>query len=200
MPQPEQPPSPPCPFCDPDPIANTILHQGTDFYVMADFAPQTTGHALIIPRQHYPHLAAMPPELDEEFVDLKKSFGAFFLQHYGELTFWEHGVFGQTVPHAHQQVLSTRIDPALFRQRGIEFRTPKELRAAWGRYREPYFSVESEGFSRFLPPEVELSRKLVNYARETQGGNWLLPPDVRRANGAPLIEALAQAWRGFQSA
>ena len=39
-----------CPFCNRDLIHNTFLHEGRDFFIIADYAPLAEAHLLLIPR------------------------------------------------------------------------------------------------------------------------------------------------------
>ena len=187
----------PCPFCTIDPDINLILHQGHEFLAMADYAPQAEAHVLIIPRRHLPHLAAMSPKLDEEFASLKERFGAFVLECYGELTYWENGVFGQSVPHAHQHVMSISFDTNLYADEGLPFATPADLRALYESEPRHYFTVEHAGVSRYLPPDIEIHRRLLKYGRETMGGLRLLTREQRKEAAAPYLETLAARWQAY---
>jgi len=184
-----------CPFCNRNLIQDTFLHEGSDFFIIADHAPLAEAHLLLIPRLHYPHLAALPPALDEEFEALKARLGDFVHGHYGALTFWENGVFGQSVPHAHLHALSLSLDPALFADQGPAYNGMADLRARQAANAGPYFTIEHGGEARFLPPDRDLYRRIIMYARQTHGGQWLLSRDDRRTQGAPLIEALKARWR-----
>lgn len=186
-----------CPFCKVNAAENTVLFEGDGFFLMADFAPLSEGHILLIPRDHYPHLAALPQALDEEFERLKAWAWRFIERRFGRLAFWENGIFGQSVPHAHQHILSTRFDTTLFADAGIPFAGLAGLRAAHAARPGTYLTVECDGVARFLPPEQELASKLLRQAREAEGGMWLLRSAERRSKAGPLIEALAEAWREY---
>lgn len=192
-------PSKPCPFCSLDPAANLMLHEGTDFFAMADFAPQAAAHVLIIPRRHLACLAVMPASMDEEFSELKRRFGDFVLGAYGELTYWENGVFGQSVPHAHQHVMSVSFDTALYADEGPAFETPADLRALYDAAPGHYFTVEHAGVSRYLPPDLEIHRSLLRYGRETMGGLRLLTPQQRREAAKPYLETLLERWERYSA-
>jgi histidine triad (HIT) family protein len=189
----------PCPFCNLDPAANLILHEGDDLFVMADFAPQAEAHILIIPRRHLSCFAVMPASMDAEFSTLKQRFGDFVLESYGELTYWENGVFGQSVPHAHQHVMSVSFDTALYEDDGAPFETPADLRALYDAAPGNYFTVEHAGVSRYLPPDIEIHRRLLRYGRETMGGLRLLTPQQRREVAKPYLDTLLVRWRQYAS-
>lgn len=184
-----------CPFCNRDLIQNTFLYDGRDFFVIADHAPLAEAHLLLIPRLHYSHLAALPPALDQEFEALKARLGDFVLAHYGALTFWENGVFGQSVPHAHLHVLSLSLDLPLLAGEGPEFNGIADLRERQAGSAGPYFTIEHGGEARFLPPDRDLYRRIIQYARQTHGGQWLLSRDERRIHGAALVETLKARWQ-----
>ena len=183
-----------CPFCRIDSL-DTVLYEGDGFYVIADFAPVADAHVLLIPRGHYPHIAALPEALHAEFEALKARLGDFVRSQYGALTFWENGVFGQSVPHAHQHVVSMSLDDALYRGHGPVFEGIAGLRERYQAAPTPYFTVEQGGDARFLPPDWDLYLRVIQYARSTHGGQWLLSRDERRVHGLPIIEALRQRWR-----
>lgn len=191
--------SKPCAFCSLDPAANLILHEGSDFFAMADFAPQAAAHVLIIPRRHFACLAVMPASMDAEFSELKRRFGDFVLDVYGELTYWENGIFGQSVPHAHQHVMSVSFDTALYADAGPAFGTPAELRALYDAAPRHYFTVEHAGVSRYLPPDLEIHRSLLRYGRETMGGLRLLTPEQRREAAQPYLETLLERWQQYSA-
>ena len=90
-----------CAFCQRSDIAANILKETTAFLVVADHAPLVEGHILIIPKSHYACYGEVPAELDAELLALKREVQEFFAQYYAPAVFWEHGVFRQTVFHAH---------------------------------------------------------------------------------------------------
>ena len=185
----------PCAFCDRDRTRDTLLHEGTDFYVIADHAPTHDAHILLIPRQHYRHLASLPAELDAEFEATKQRLGEFVRDSFGGgLTFWENGVFGQSVPHAHQHAISMHIERTFYDAHGPAYEGIEGLRqthAALGR--DIYFSLEQEGEGRYLPPDWDLYMQVVNAARQTHE-QWRYDRDGRRERGGPIVERMKQIW------
>ena len=89
-----------CTFCRRNDIAY-VLQETPNFLVAADHAPLVEGHLLIIPKQHYACYGAVPPELDAELFALKREVRRFLDRFYAPVVFWEHGIFRQTVFHAH---------------------------------------------------------------------------------------------------
>lgn len=190
----------PCPFCAPAHQLPTLVEEGRDFFIIADHAPFAEGHLLLVPRVHYPCLALVPAELDAEFAALKARIAAFVRETYGAVTFWENGIFGQSVPHAHLHAFPHRWDPDLYRREGLAFSDLSGLRACYARRPGPYFTLEQDGEGCFLPPDRDLYFRIVRYARESFGGAWLLRRDERRLRGAPLVEAVRQRWARWRSA
>ena len=184
-----------CAFCDRDRTRHTLLHEGVDFYIIADYAPTHDAHLLLIPRYHYKHLASLPPELDAEFEATKWRLGEFVQSRYGGgLTFWENGIFGQSVPHAHQHAISMRLDPVHYDAHGPAYEGIEGLRsvhAALGR--DMYFSLEQDGVGRYLPPDWDLYMRVVNLARQTHE-QWKYGRDERRVHGGPIVEAMKEVW------
>src|SRR5215472_12281607 len=93
-----------CEFCQQETLSN-ILYQSEHFVLLADHAPVVSGHILILPRDHYTCYGAVPASLDAEFLDLKAHVTAFCRATYQDPVFFEHGVFHQTVFHAHLHVI-----------------------------------------------------------------------------------------------
>lgn len=187
-----------CPFCHIDPTTNLILQQTPDFTVMADFAPIALAHLLIIPRPHLPHLAALPPELDEEFMALRQRFGDFVHSAFGGVMFWENGVFGQSVPHAHLHVMSGSVDTAIYAKSGIAFAKPAELREAHRQGEATYFTIEHEGIGRYMPPDSALRQTILDASRHRPGMLPHVSRDDQRQLGAPYIAAMGQCWQEYR--
>jgi len=185
-----------CTFCNPEAFREYLLYEGDSFFIIADFAPIAEAHLLLIPREHYPHLAALPLHLHDEFESLKALLGDFVRENYGSLTYWENGIFGQSVPHAHLHAISVNFDTQIYAGRGHDFTGIAGLQerhaASDGGH---YFMIEQQGEARLLPPDWELYLSIVRFARNSRPINWRFDRDERRVRGGPLIEALMQRWR-----
>jgi diadenosine tetraphosphate (Ap4A) HIT family hydrolase len=184
-----------CAFCDPEATRAYRLHEGRDFYVIADHAPVAEAHLLLIPRQHYPHLAALPPELDAEFHALKSHLGDYVRSHYGRLTYWENGVFGQSVPHAHLHTIAIEMDTTLFEHQGEAIGDLPSMRSQWRQRGGHYFMVEHEGIGRLMPPDPDLYVRIIRHARERNGGMWRYAAPERKLHAQPVVEAMIARWR-----
>jgi hypothetical protein len=109
------------------------------------------------------------------------------------LTYWENGVFGQSVPHAHLHAISVSFDPHLYIDQGRAFSGIAGLQAEHDGGH--YFMIEQQGEARLLPPDWELYLSIVHFARHSRPTNWRFDRDERQARGALIIEALKQRWR-----
>jgi diadenosine tetraphosphate (Ap4A) HIT family hydrolase len=183
----------PCVFCSRDRTRNVFLYESDNFYVIADHAPIAEAHLLLIPHGHYPHLAALPEHLHDEFESLKAMMGGFVEQNYGALTYWENGVFGQSVPHAHLHAISVAFDPYLYIDQGRAFSGIAGMQEQHeGGH---YFMIEQQGEGRLLPPDWELYLSVVRYARHSRPINWRFDREERQRRGGPIVEALKRRWR-----
>jgi histidine triad (HIT) family protein len=184
-----------CPFCNRDQTREFLLHEGDDFYVVADFAPVAEAHILLIPRNHYPHLAALPASLEAEFHELKTHIGDFVREQYGKLTFWENGVFGQSVPHAHLHTLSVDMDASLIAKHGTPVHALSDLRNHHAGHDSQYFLVEHAGVGRVMPPDPQIYWSIISDAKARNGGTWQYTAAERRIYGRAQVEALIKRWR-----
>lgn len=188
-----------CPFCDREQTSRYLLHEGDEFFVIADFAPVADAHLLLIPRRHFPHLAAIPPELEPEFESLKEQVGTFVRGQYGRLTHWENGVFGQSVPHAHLHFISVEMDTELLNRHGAPIASLADLRAHHQRYESHYFLVEHEGVGRVMPPDAQLYWNIISDAKARNGGAWQYTAAERRLRCGDQVQALMRRWREHHS-
>jgi diadenosine tetraphosphate (Ap4A) HIT family hydrolase len=183
-----------CAFCYREATRSSLLFEGDNFYVIADHAPIADAHLLLIPYEHYPHLAALPTSLHDEFELLKARLGDFVQQNYGALTYWENGVFGQSVPHAHLHTISLSLDPAVYVDHGHDFSGIAGLQERHAVNGGHYFMIERPGHARMLPPDPELYIRIIRHGQSISPTRWLPSRDERRNRGVVLIEALKQRW------
>jgi diadenosine tetraphosphate (Ap4A) HIT family hydrolase len=198
--------SPDCAFCDPSSLS-AVLMETERFLLVADYAPLVEGHTLIIPRAHYPCYGALPLELEPELVALKRRVARFFRARYRPAVFFEHGVFHQTVFHAHLHAFPFGpINLRLFELAlpdGLPVNGLAELRA-WYNERGPYFYVEQprqpdrELEAAVFPPEEERYFRALRTIREqTETIAGFRPAPLRRLEGMANVQALARAWAKF---
>lgn len=187
----------PCVFCNLPP-ENTLLHQTDAFYVIADYAPLTPGHLLLIPKQHVPCLAELPPGYDAEFESVKSLIAQFALETYGRLTFWENGIVGQSVPHGHLHALPWSPDPARLANAGTPIDGLPGLRRLFSEDRAPYFYVEQAGVAQKLIDSLDHARPvLLSGEPLLRYGN---SGDEKRIMFRAEVQETARHWRAFQAA
>jgi diadenosine tetraphosphate (Ap4A) HIT family hydrolase len=198
-----------CAFCTPGAV-ETILTETPHLRLVADFAPLVEGHVLILPRSHYPCYGTVPLAYEPELVALKRRVARFFRKTYRPAVFFEHGVFRQTVFHAHLHAFPfggvglSIADLAL--PDGQPVHGLADLHA-WYATHGHYFYLESPRApsepleARVFPPEEDRYYRALGALRQQSGvvGGWR-PASERRASAAPVIAALAEAWHAFERA
>jgi diadenosine tetraphosphate (Ap4A) HIT family hydrolase len=196
-------PDPNCDFCVPGKLAH-VLYETPHFRLAADFAPLVEGHLLIIPKDHYTCYGDVPAALDQELFALKKTLRQYFKQYYLPPVFLEHGIFRQTVFHAHLHCFpwgNIEYDP----DTGIHGQvvTSQDDVRRWYAERGHYFYLEDPTLALLFPPDLERYFRIIRgvFARGMmlRGGKAeLRPPDQRFAEGGPLIQAVIEKWQLFQ--
>ena len=194
---------PDCAFCQHGQIAH-ILKETPDFILAADHAPLLEGHLLIIPKRHYTCYGDAPAALDAGLFALKHEVQQFCSRFYLPPVFWEHGIFRQTVFHAHLHCFpwgTTGYDPASNLHSAIV--TSQDDIRAWHTTHGQYFYLEDAQIALLFAPEID------RYFSIVQGVFWrgavargntpsLRTPQQRYAEGAPLIEAVMTKWNAFR--
>ena len=192
-----------CAFCQRTEISD-ILKETAHFLLAADHAPLVEGHLLVIPRQHYACYGDVPASLDEELFALKDKLRQFYARFYAPVVFWEHGVFRQTVFHAHlhcfpwgnlEYNIESNIHTAVV-ARQEDIRT-------WYHAQGHYFYLEDESVALLFAPEMDryihIIQQVFQKGLASRGGP-VRPrsPQQRYAEGRPLIEATVAKWRMFE--
>ena len=198
-----------CAFCDRSALSSVLL-ETPRFLLLADHAPLVEGHLLILPRDHIACYGAAPAELDDELIALKCRVAAFLAQAYRAPFFFEHGVFGQTVFHAHLHALplgagSLPLD-SLLAAGGRAVAGPTDLRI-WHAERGHYFYIERPGpdglpaQAAVFPPDLPTYFRALSMLRDAAGRlDGYEPAPARRVSAAPKISALAARWRAYDAA
>jgi diadenosine tetraphosphate (Ap4A) HIT family hydrolase len=192
-----------CAFCQPDKITD-ILKETTNFLLVADHAPLVEGHLLVIPKNHFACYGAVPTSLDAELFALKDELRTFYTRFYAPVVFWEHGVFRQTVFHAHLHCfpwgdiaydLDSQIHNAIVNSQ-------EDIRD-WYQARGHYFYLEDEQVALLFAPEMDRYMHVVQQVFQkglaARGAPTGMRPALQRyAEGRPLIEAVTARWQTFQ--
>jgi diadenosine tetraphosphate (Ap4A) HIT family hydrolase len=194
---------PNCAFCQRDTISD-ILKETSHFRLATDVAPLVEGHLLIIPKEHYACYGAVPARLDEELLALKQAVRDFFAQYYAPPVFWEHGIFRQTVFHAHLHCFPFGIT-AYDLTNGLHsavVRSQDDIRA-WYRTHGHYFYLEDANIALIFKPDLERYMYVIRdvlwhgvAARSNRSG-WRSPAQ-RTLEGVPLIQATVKKWQVFE--
>ena len=195
-----------CPFCAPETL-DMVLRETEHFLVLADHAPLIEGHLLIVPRQHYACYGALPHELEGEFLTLRRQIKAFFGAMYRPPVFFEHGVFRQTVFHAHLHAFPfgyLPLDVAKLAQPDGRLVSSLEDIRRWYAERGHYFYLEQPpldggvALAAVFPPLEARYFAVLGMLRESASaqGGWN-PPAMRRLLGGPKMRALADKWRAY---
>ena len=214
-PEPRETPAPGlvpgCPFCALGEL-ETPLTETPSFYAAGDHAPLVGGHILIIPKAHYACYGALPAALEEEFLTLKETIRRFLTEVYRAPTFFEHGVFRQTVYHAHLHAMpfgpaNMELEAMAVGSGGQPLRSLDDLRA-WYATRGQYFTLETPNDpangaapqAAIFPPEMGVyGRALTTIRQLTNAREGWSPPQLRHAARGPKLRALAQAWRAWRA-
>ncbi len=192
------PPRADCAFCARQDLQN-ILTESQSFFLLADHAPLIEGHMLLVPKAHYSCYGAVPLELEEEFLWMKARAAAFLRQTYRPPVFWEHGIFRQTVYHAHLHCFPfgpLQLD--LAEHHPSPAPSLADVRA-WYAERGQYFYFEQQtgAGQLFLPEEMRYFSVLGALRKEASTHSAWRPVEERRANGRPKIQSLVQKWQEF---
>ena len=200
-----------CVFCDRATLRG-VLHESEHFLLLADHAPLVEGHLLIIPREHFACYGAVPATLEPEWLALKRAVAEFLGHYYRTPLFFEHGVFRQTVYHAHLHAIPLgaegfRMDE-LLAHGGRRVIAPEDVRA-WYAEHGPYYYVEQPGpgaqgqpaSAAVFPPETDRYFKALNMLRVAAGRveSWA-PQPIRRLAGGSKVASLTAAWQEHTAA
>lgn len=97
-----------CVFCNTEAVKESI-YQTPNFYVRVGIGLIAPGHVLIIPKEHYPSIANIPEDLEPELEGLKSRVKKKVTEKCDtDSVLIEYGIWGQTVKHAHIQVVPSK--------------------------------------------------------------------------------------------
>jgi diadenosine tetraphosphate (Ap4A) HIT family hydrolase len=194
-----------CAFCERAHFAPTILKETNNFHIVADHAPLVEGHILIIPKAHYRCYGDTPAKLDTELLTLKREVARFFQRYYAPVVFWEHGVFHQTVFHAHLHCFpfgDVTYDLSQNLHKHV-VEDQNDIRA-WFQHQGHYFYLEDAQHAMIFPPEPEPYMRIIQdvlrpgVVRRSHGHTQWRPVAQRIEEGKALIQATIARWHTFQ--
>lgn len=192
-----------CEFCRPEQI-NYVLKETQHFLLAVDHAPLVEGHLLIIPKQHYACYGDVPARLDKELFALKDDVHMFLSHFYALPVYWEHGIFRQTVFHAHLHCFPWgKIGYNLEEKLHADIALSQDGIRDWYAQHGPYFYLEDASVALLFAPETDRYFRVVRnvFWREVAArGNAhaLRTPQQRFEAGPPLIQAVMEKWKLFQ--
>ncbi len=93
-----------CIFCN-NIEYESLIKETNNFFVYIGKGLITAGHVLLIPKKHYRALAELTEEEFNEFNNLKKEMHNAIDKNFATPFYLEHGVFGQSVKHAHMHAI-----------------------------------------------------------------------------------------------
>jgi diadenosine tetraphosphate (Ap4A) HIT family hydrolase len=195
-----------CVFCAHDAL-DVVLAETEHFLVIADHAPLAEGHLLIVPRDHYACYGALPLAFDDEARELRERATSFLTATYRAPIFFEHGVFRQTVFHAHLHALPLGAASPGFADEvgGIGVPAPSldDLRA-WYAEQGHYFYLDTlrddsgQREALLFPADMSVYFQVMGTLRThtAQTAAWI-PPAIRQVQGGSKMRKLAAAWREY---
>lgn len=195
---------PECTFCQTTVTAHLVMKETPNFRIIADHAPLLAGHTLIIPKQHYACYGEMSATLDIELMSLKHEVTRFLKRYYAHPAYWEHGVFHQSVFHAHLHCFP--IGATIYSGKEIELgqaiSSQEDIRR-WYSQHGHYFDLEDAHAAFLFPPDENVYAEIVTkflapaVATHSTFTSWRTPQQ-RQMDGKPLIAALLHHWQEFQ--
>ena len=192
-----------CAFCKRTELSY-ILKESPNFLLAADHAPLVEGHILIIPKQHFTCYGEVPAKLDAELFSMKQEVQRFFIHYYAPTVFWEHGIFKQTVFHAHLHCFPWGISGYTLEENlhNLIVSSQEEVRK-WYALQGHYFYMEDRNRALLFAPDMDRYLGIVKNVFwrgiASRGGKveWR-SPQQRYEEGRPLIDAMVNKWRLFQ--
>lgn len=93
------------------------LYETDQVLSFLDIAPVRPGHALVLPKRHFPTLWDLPPELGRDLLAAMQAVGGAILKATGaaglNVGMNNHQAAGQLVPHAHFHLIPRHADDGL---------------------------------------------------------------------------------------
>ena len=195
-----------CVFCAHDAL-DVVLAETEHFLVIADYAPLAEGHLLIVPRDHYACYGALPQTFDDEAWELRERATRFLTATYRAPIFFEHGVFRQTVFHAHLHALPLGAADAGFADEVGRIGRPAssaDALRAWYAAQGHYFYLETlradvgQREALLFPPDMEVYFQVMGTLRaHTATAAAWIPPELRQMRGGAKMRRLAANWRAY---
>lgn len=188
-----------CVFCEGESLT-LLLEAFPHFLVVADRAPVIPGHTLVIVRDHLACYGDVPAEWEAELAMVQARVTAFLSECYGAVTWFENGVFHQTVYHAHLHALPMGpVAPSVARMAelgGQAVRSRDDVRAWYAERGQYTFLQEPDGAAAlFAAEEPRYRQMLAALFHNTPDRPLWRGPQERFLFGAPHVRELQRRWR-----
>ncbi|MBI2575878.1 HIT family protein [Candidatus Woesearchaeota archaeon] len=103
-----------CIFCRRENIKDEILWESQNFFVKVGIGLLAPGHVMVISKAHYSCFGELPPHLKDEFFSVKNRVHEKVSLLFSEPVVYEHGIYSQSVSHAHMHFVPAKTGPYLF--------------------------------------------------------------------------------------
>ena len=139
-----------------------------------------------------------------ELLTLKREVQDFFAQFYAPIIFWEHGIFRQTVFHAHLHCFPFgNITYDLSKELHDEVIHSQQDIRAWYASRGHYFFLQDRHHALLFPPCMDAYMRIIREvlwsgASARSGTTSWRSPQQRYEEGIALIASMTAKWRLFQ--
>lgn len=90
-----------CVFCNYNSIKEEVLWESDNFYVKIGIGIFAPGHVMMVSKKHTSCFGELPKHLVKEFIFFKEKIFNLIKSNFSEPIIYEHGIYGQTVKHAH---------------------------------------------------------------------------------------------------
>ena len=103
-----------CIFCRRENIKDEILWESENFFVKVGIGLLAPGHVMVISKAHYSCFGELPPQLKDEFLWVKSQVHEKVSSLFSEPIVYEHGIYSQSVNHAHMHFVPAKTGPYPF--------------------------------------------------------------------------------------
>ena len=173
-----------CPFCQRDKIKSDILMESENFFVKVGVGILAPGHVMVITREHLSCFAELPNHLMKEFILLKNKVTNNLKLNFAEPIIYEHGVYGQSINHAHLHFLPRKnehfdlsnIKEVLFNDlKSTSIENMQQLADIYSK-EHSYFYLEIDG------------NNLVYHTKGKEAGKYIFRKEFARLTGLKGLE------------
>jgi len=99
-----------CAFCDYNSIKEDVLWESDNFFVKVGIGIFAPGHVMMVSKKHLTCFGELPNHLTKEFMSFKQEVFDAIKSNFFEPIIYEHGIYGQSVEHAHIHFVPKKND------------------------------------------------------------------------------------------